>query len=596
MAFPTQAQPLAPGAMGHVPTVAYDMNRFGDAFSNGMPNPNSREGKSAKRRLKEMAREDAREEKEQRKAMEKAAKKQQEWERGGRREAEILLQAEDEEYRRRERDRHDSDPYTRNHGIGGRAPGFPYPGMARPPTMNIGGGLADRDRDQDRGRKISMMGRSHSRNASATDVTYGGAGYGSSYNGVVPGGGEFNEPGYPGGGAYPRESKPNHMNGPKYGSGLDRESHYGGPARAGAATPYGGSNRSRSSTYGPGSAGLGVGGPPYPIGGSGIPAGPGIPAPGIPGSSMPGNGRPGSGRPGSGIPGGGMPGNGMPGRGMAGNGIPGNGMPGGMPGGGMPKGGMPGGGMPKGGMPGSGMPGGGMPGGGVMPGRLGSNVPGYSGPACCAAYSQPLAFEREPNRNLAYQPFDPFVIVMDMDELIEFPEIPPLPAALLPHDVLHNDWARYMSSYRSHLWVKDVAAAWKQSRSQDPHDRVANVRPVLSKWNHQFFTPRGVQFHVSKASKPRHRRSRSRGSHGRYDSDDDSPSESDTEDSDLGEDEYGAGYHEDPRYRQSARNKSRRHRNKGSNQIYHLTVEYVPQHGGASIRKSAVGGYQGGFP
>jgi len=246
--------------------------------------------------------------------------------------------------------------------------------------------------------------------------------------------------------------------------------------------------------------------------------------------------------------------------------------------------------MPVPGMPGAG----GMPGGGVgMPGRLGANAVGYPGPGPAAGvgYTQTLAFEREPNRSLTYPPFETFAIVMDMDELIEMlPEVPPLPAALVPHDVLHDDWARYMS---------DVVAAWKQSRSSNPHDRATNVRPVLAKWNRQFFVRRGVQFNVSKLSKPHQRRSRSRGSHGRYNSeDDDFLSESDSEDSDLSEDDDDVEYHGDPRYRQPPRNKSksRGRRDMESDKVYHLMVQYVPpQHGGAPPRKPTIGGYQG-FP
>ena len=37
VAFPAQTQALPPGAMGHVPGVAYDMRTYGDAFSNGYP-------------------------------------------------------------------------------------------------------------------------------------------------------------------------------------------------------------------------------------------------------------------------------------------------------------------------------------------------------------------------------------------------------------------------------------------------------------------------------------------------------------------------------------------------------------------------------
>ena len=65
------------------------------------------------------------------------------------------------------------------------------------------------------------------------------------------------------------------------------------------------------------------------------------------------------------------------------------------------------------------------------PGALPSGpiVPGANGP-----------ISRKPNPSIAYAPFNPFYII-DMDEFLEIlPEVPPLPAALVSHDVTHNDW------------------------------------------------------------------------------------------------------------------------------------------------------------
>ena len=81
-----------------------------------------------------------------------------------------------------------------------------------------------------------------------------------------------------------------------------------------------------------------------------------------------------------------------------------------------------------------------------------TSMPAYPNPVApgAMAYTQGLTFNREPNPVMTYGPFPPFDIVTDMDELLELlPEVPPLPAALVSHDVTHDDWARYMSVSRS---------------------------------------------------------------------------------------------------------------------------------------------------
>lgn len=215
--------------------------------------------------------------------------------------------------------------------------------------------------------------------------------------------------------------------------------------------------------------------------------------------------------------------------------------------------------------------------GGHMPGGPGGGMPGYpGGPG--NNYPQTRAFEREPSRSVPYTPFESFAIVMDMDELLEMlPEVPPLPAALVPHDVLHEDWARYMS---------DVVAAWQpQPHMSSPRQRAQAVRPLIDSWNGQFFLRRGVRFHFTKVPRPQRRRSR-------YDDDDDEESESESESSESEEDDDD----DDPRYRRSSKHK-RKSRKRKDETIYHLAVEYVPSAppGGRS-RKPSVG-YPGvGFP
>lgn len=68
------------------------------------------------------------------------------------------------------------------------------------------------------------------------------------------------------------------------------------------------------------------------------------------------------------------------------------------------------------------------------------------------------SFSREPNRAQAYTPFESFPVVYDLNDMISLlPSLPPLPAVLVPHDVLHEDWGRYMnvSVFTSHRESSD---------------------------------------------------------------------------------------------------------------------------------------------
>ena len=57
----------------------------------------------------------------------------------------------------------------------------------------------------------------------------------------------------------------------------------------------------------------------------------------------------------------------------------------------------------------------------------------------------PLAFSRPPNAALAYPPFEGFWIIKDVKQMLaSLPELPPLPAVLVPHDMQHEEWDRYM--------------------------------------------------------------------------------------------------------------------------------------------------------
>lgn len=155
---------------------------------------------------------------------------------------------------------------------------------------------------------------------------------------------------------------------------------------------------------------------------------------------------------------------GMPGGGLGGGGLGANLAPGGpgMPGGGMPYMRSPNGqivplGDPNMGaspsrMPISQIPP--SPGRGLGRGSPYNAQPTYGGlPASAAGpqanisqYTAAQAFARPPNPTVRFSSFQPFPIFNNMDEMYEMlPEVPPLPAALVDHDVLFEDWARWMT-------------------------------------------------------------------------------------------------------------------------------------------------------
>ena len=59
-----------------------------------------------------------------------------------------------------------------------------------------------------------------------------------------------------------------------------------------------------------------------------------------------------------------------------------------------------------------------------------------------AAPASPPGFHRTPNREQNYQYFEAFMIVDDLDGF--YRETPHMPAALVSHDVFHEDWIRFM--------------------------------------------------------------------------------------------------------------------------------------------------------
>ncbi|KDQ07755.1 hypothetical protein BOTBODRAFT_48603 [Botryobasidium botryosum FD-172 SS1] len=97
----------------------------------------------------------------------------------------------------------------------------------------------------------------------------------------------------------------------------------------------------------------------------------------------------------------------------------------------------------------------------------------------------PPSFNREPNRAQAYTPFESFPVVYDLNDMITLlPSLPPLPAVLVPHDVLHDDWGRYMNA---------LIAAWQGKRGDRTSRRGYAVADLIDDWNSSFFLARGVE-------------------------------------------------------------------------------------------------------
>ncbi|KAG8903828.1 hypothetical protein FRB99_002679 [Tulasnella sp. 403] len=122
----------------------------------------------------------------------------------------------------------------------------------------------------------------------------------------------------------------------------------------------------------------------------------------------------------------------------------------------------------------------------------------------------PPSFYRDPSKGLPYSRFETFCIVWDLNELKQLN--PPLPALLVPCDVLHDDWNRCISDIM-HAWsgvlpydIFPHANRSKESRyiasgvSSTPASGLRQlVRPTsavsrtVDIWNASFFYPRRLE-------------------------------------------------------------------------------------------------------
>jgi hypothetical protein len=107
----------------------------------------------------------------------------------------------------------------------------------------------------------------------------------------------------------------------------------------------------------------------------------------------------------------------------------------------------------------------------------------------------PEAFSRQPNRSQPYTPFEP-ISLQDIDNMVDY--MPRMPLVLVPHDVQHQDWIRFMT---------DIALAWTGKMPVPPGSRLPRpstaVADLVELWNNSFFVPRQVEIVLYKGRERR---------------------------------------------------------------------------------------------
>jgi len=97
----------------------------------------------------------------------------------------------------------------------------------------------------------------------------------------------------------------------------------------------------------------------------------------------------------------------------------------------------------------------------------------------------PDGFSRPANLAQSYTFFDAMKI-QDMDDFYE--NMPRMPKVLVPHDVYHEDWIRF---------IQDLALAWAAKLPTSDQNRPSRPSAVTAElvdlWNNSFFAPRGVE-------------------------------------------------------------------------------------------------------
>ncbi|CAE6512444.1 unnamed protein product [Rhizoctonia solani] len=100
---------------------------------------------------------------------------------------------------------------------------------------------------------------------------------------------------------------------------------------------------------------------------------------------------------------------------------------------------------------------------------------------------------RELNRAQPFTAFEEFFLVEDLSELMQ-PQPPPLPAALVPHDVMAEEWDRCMQGL-----ISLTSQALQSSRSSS----LDGLIDLVTQWNTTFFLPRGVDISIYKGNSRR---------------------------------------------------------------------------------------------
>lgn len=97
----------------------------------------------------------------------------------------------------------------------------------------------------------------------------------------------------------------------------------------------------------------------------------------------------------------------------------------------------------------------------------------------------PDGFSRPANLAQSYTFFDTMKI-QDMDDFYD--NMPRMPKVLVPHDVYHEDWIRF---------IQDLALAWAAKLPTSDQNRPSRPSAVAAElvdlWNGNFFSPRGVE-------------------------------------------------------------------------------------------------------
>ncbi|KAG9127926.1 hypothetical protein FRC07_007366 [Ceratobasidium sp. 392] len=151
---------------------------------------------------------------------------------------------------------------------------------------------------------------------------------------------------------------------------------------------------------------------------------------------------------------------------------------------------------------------------------------------------------RELNRAQPFTAFEEFFLVEDLRELLQ-PQPPPLPAALVPHDVMAEEWDRCMQAL---IHFANQAVQSTRSSALDP------LVDLATQWNTQFFLPRGVDIGVYKGN------SRRSGPAGMMESRLRSYDESESESESSSSSSTSSSESEDDRYFSSARREQRANR------------------------------------